>query len=135
MYALELLWAGENVMSHPYEPTAEADLAKHRYKFVAELDGRVLGLACGNLKQNDGSSSAVMPEKASYLELEELYVHPEHRQQGIGKSLLRELMAAAKKDGASRALVYSANRDSKAIIDFYALSGFKPWFVRLVAEI
>jgi ribosomal protein S18 acetylase RimI-like enzyme len=76
-----------------------------------------------------------MPERAAYLDVEELYVHPEHRKRGIGKNLLRELLAAARKDGAGRALVYSANRDSKAMIDFYALSGFKLWFIRLVAEI
>lgn len=74
---------------------------------------------------------AVIPAGERYLEVDEVYVHPDHRSSGIGRRMLEALLQDAEGQGVSRALVYSATKDWSRMVDFYGRLGFKMWSVQL----
>ena len=72
-----------------------------------------------------------MPLGERYFRLDELYVHPDHRERGVGGLLVDRLLAEAQAEGVDRARVYSAAQDWQRIIAFYQRHGFKMWYVEL----
>lgn len=85
---------------------------------VAEGGGQLLGMASVQLviSTAEGGLSAWV---------EDLFVLPEHRGRGIGRSLLFQLQHWARLRGASR-LQLVADRDNHAAKDFYAHEGWSP---------
>jgi GNAT superfamily N-acetyltransferase len=124
-------WAAEGITTG-YLPDAEATLAGRLgpYWLVGERDGRVVGYAVGAVRESEGL--AVLPAGVRYLEVEDLYVEPEHRSRGLGGALLGRLLGEAAGRGVERALVYSSNRAWERTAAFYGRHGFRMWFIRMV---
>jgi GNAT superfamily N-acetyltransferase len=99
--------------------------------WVAEEDGKLVGFACGSVHTTE-AEHAVIPAGEKYLEIDELYVRPEHRNQGLGSSLVQHLIDDAVSSGAARTLVYSSSKQWKKVVEFYERQGFDMWFVRMV---
>ncbi len=59
-----------------------------------------------------------MPEGTPYFEVEELYVIPERRSQGIGEALFRHVEGAVKNE-AQYMVLSTATKNWKAIFHFY----------------
>jgi GNAT superfamily N-acetyltransferase len=74
---------------------------------VAEVDGEVVGVALW------------------FLNLEDLYVQPQHRGRGLGRELLRTLAAVCVERGYSR-LEWSVLDWNTPSIDFYRAAGAVP---------
>ena len=111
---------------------ADAELLRYRvgeYFLVAEHAGRLVGFVCGSAHVSEGN--AVFSAGERYLEVDDLYVSPEMRDQGIGGGLLDELLAQARQEGIQRFLVYSSSRDTDAILRFYRKHDFETWYVRM----
>jgi GNAT superfamily N-acetyltransferase len=70
--------------------------AEYRIR-VAEVDGRVVGLATG----------ALLDSEAYDCEIKGLYVHPEYQGQGIGSALLRDMMDHFRRRGCRRMIVWT----------------------------
>ena len=111
---------------------ADAELLRSHlgaYFLVADQAGRIVGFVCGSAHVSEGN--AVFSAGERYLEVDDLYVSPEMREQGIGGRLLDELLAQAGREGIQRFLAYSSSRDTGAILRFYRKHGFETWYVRM----
>lgn len=103
--------------------------------WVAEVDGRdgrdgsIIAFADGSVHTSDGL--AVIPAGERYLEIDNVYVSLPYRQLGIGGQLVDALLAEAKKQGISYALLYSATKDIHPVLKFYEQHGFQSWSVQM----
>jgi ribosomal protein S18 acetylase RimI-like enzyme len=73
----------------------------------------------------------VLPKQETYLEVENIYVRPEFRNQHVGGDLLERLLAIAEQNGIRRFSVNTITKDMDRILRFYRRYGFKPWYVEL----
>src|SRR2546423_8282244 len=71
---------------------------------IAEVNGEVVGFVSGSVRTSAGT--AVIPGGERYLEIDNLFVLPEFRNQGIGSSLIARRLAQAGEQGVNYALVY-----------------------------
>lgn len=130
---LQRAWADEAI-TYGYAPgTREALLPLlGPYFLVAEDEATVVAFACGIVVTGDHHDvSAVIPAGRPYLNVDEIYVAREHRDQGIGGRLLDRLTATARANGVTRFLVYSSSKDLDGILRFYRAHGFQSWTVQL----
>ena len=118
-----------------FAPETEEQIAKAigSYFLVAEINNEIIGFISGAIHTSDGL--AVIPEGESYLEIENLYVAPEYRKQGVGGKLVDELLARAKQDDIAYASLYSATKDVYSILKFYERLGFQSWYVQMFQKL
>ena len=108
-------WAAEN-SCYGYRPNDRTDIEGNRI-FLAEDGGTVTGYLFGRVYQSEKMKS-IMPEGTPYFEVEELYVIPERRSQGIGAKLFRYTEEAVKSD-AEYMVLSTATKNWKAVFHFY----------------
>jgi ribosomal protein S18 acetylase RimI-like enzyme len=99
------------------------------YFWVAEINSEIVGYITGSVHESDGL--AVIEQGEQYLEVDEVYVHPEYRSENIGHMMVDKLLEAAESNGITRSIVYSATKQWRKIIGFYEKHGFKMWFVQM----
>lgn len=132
LIALSQDWESEN-SCRGYRRNTRADLEGRRF-FTAREDGALIGYAFGELCRAEKSNS-VMDSDTAYFEIEELYVVPERRSQGIG----RELFSFAEKalGGETEWIMLStAAKDWKKILHFYLEElGMAFWSARLFKKL
>lgn len=98
------------------------------YYFVAEHDGQVIGYINGSVRVNYNQTD-ILPDQETYLEIENIYLLAEYRDQGVGGELIERLFAIARQNGIQRFIVSTVTKDMDRIIRFYRNHGFKPWNV------
>ncbi len=130
------LWASEQLSTTgtPEENTVEQlQTLLSSYFWVADQDGQIVGFILGiiNGDSNKGEHYQILNEGESYLSLDQLYVHPDHRNLGIGSQLVRQLLSEAKAQGISVSIMHSDNRDWQRTFNFYQKHGFKMWFIKM----
>jgi len=103
--------------------------------FVAERNGQVVGFACARGKTNHGAVSAVVGNGQRYLEIEDVYVLPANRSDGIGAQLIDAVTGWAKQQGVRYLLAHSSTRDVDRVLNFYRDSGFKSWSVQMYRDL
>ena len=108
-------WTAEN-SCYGYRPNDKSDIEGNRI-FFAELDGKVVGYLFGKVYKSEQMKS-IMPEGTPYFEVEELYVIPKRRSQGIGESLFRYVEDAVQNE-AQYMVLSTATKNWKAIFHFY----------------
>lgn len=99
------------------------------YFWVAEINSQIVGYITGSIHVSDGL--AVIEQGEHYLEVDEVYVHPEYRNENIGHVMVDKLLVAAEGNGITRSVVYSATKKWQRIIGFYEKHGCKMWFVQM----
>ena len=112
---LSAQWAAEQ-NCYGYYPNTEADIEGKRI-FLAEDEDGIEAYLLGKLETAKNMKS-IMPEGTAYFEVEELYVVPEKRSQGIGEALFHFAEETVKKD-AQFIMLSTASKNSKAILHFY----------------
>ena len=133
LIALSTDWEAED-SCRGYRTNTEEDLRGRRI-FVAEEDGEIVGYLFG-LTQKAERSSTVMDAGTAYFELEELYVVPRRRSQGIGRRLFALAEQAAREEGITHLLLSTASKDWKAILHFYLDElGMDFWSARLFKKL
>ncbi len=108
-------WAAEN-SCYGYRPNDKTDIEGNRI-FFAEDGGTVVGYLFGRVYPSKQMKS-IMPEGTPYFEVEELYVVPERRSQGIGAKLFRYAEETVKTD-AEYMVLSTAVKNWKAVFHFY----------------
>lgn len=126
-------WEAEN-SCWGYRANTREDLAGRRV-FLAEEDGAVCGYLFG-LRETAEKRSSVMEAGTPYFELEELYVVPARRSQGLGRRLFALAEQAARADGLSVLMLSTATKNAKAILHFYLDEvGMDFWSARLFKKL
>lgn len=102
---------------------------RHAHVFFVEVDSIVVGFALYFY-----NFSTFIGKKGLYLE--DLYVKPEYRHQGLGKALFQTLVEVAKAEQCGR-MEWSVLDWNESAIDFYKRLGAKPmsdWTVYRLTE-
>ena len=118
LIALSQMWMDENI-SHGMRANGREDLQEPVF---AALDGdRIVGYAFGHAYTADRRISSI-PAGSACFEVDELYVLPACRSQGIGKRLFDAIEAYAGKSAQYLTLV-SCTKDYRKVLHFYAVLG------------
>ena len=127
--ALERQWEQEEIAYGNFNPMSRdmymAILERFgAYFLVAESDGQLVGYihASSDLEKR----VEVIPEGEPYLEIEDIYVHPDFRSQDIGGQLLEQVFAVARQEGIHRFIVGTLSKETDRILKFYRSHGFTP---------
>lgn len=96
-----------------YDPPAEEDLQRLPFTLVAEDDGALVGLAAAGHVEWNGR-----------VHLWHLYVAPDRRGLGIGRALVDQALAYARRVGA-RALYVETQNVNYPAVQFYRRLGFR----------
>ena len=99
-----------------YRANTIEDIGGNRI-FFAEEEDQVIGYLFGNVHPSKNMWS-IMPEETPYFEVEELYVIPERRSQGIGAALFRFAEGAMPED-VQYVVLSTATKNWRAIFHFY----------------
>lgn len=133
LIALSADWEAED-SCRGYRTNTGEDLRGRRI-FVAEEDGEIVGYLFGQTQQAERGST-VMDAGTAYFELEELYVIPSWRSQGIGRRLFALAEQAAREEGLHHLLLSTATKDWRAILHFYIEElGMDFWNARLFKKL
>ena len=108
-------WAAEN-SCYGYRSNDKSDIEGNRI-FFAEYNGDIVGYLFGKVCGSKQMKS-IMPEGTPFFEVEELYVIPEKRSQGVGEKLFRFAEDTVKAE-AEYMVLSTATKNWKAIFHFY----------------
>ena len=130
---LDQEWHDENI-AYDFTFISREEFIAHLDRFpayflVAECDGMIMGYINASLHVNE--NIRVLPEKETYLEIDNVYVRAAFRNQNIGGQLIRRLLAVADQNGIERFLVSSDSKDMDQVMRFYQSHGFKPFHIQL----
>lgn len=132
LIALSRDWAAEN-SCRGYRENERADIEGRRV-FTVREEGVLIAYLFGQLAREEKGNS-VLEKGADYFELEELYVAPAFRSQGVGRALFAKAEHALRAE-ASAILLATATRDWRRILHFYLDElGMDFWSARLFKTI
>ena len=133
LITMSAAWEAEN-STHGYRTNDRNDIDGNRI-FLAERNGEVLGYLFGH-KTSAERTNSIMEEGTSFFEIEELYVTPEHRSEGIGKKLFSFAEQTVQADGISYLMLSTATKECKRILHFYLDElGMDFWNARLYKKL
>ena len=91
--------------------------------FVDEFQGDIIAYAAGVVKL--GRGAIFEPEGERYLNVDEVFVHADHRGRGVGMQLMQALLEKAEAGGVVRSMVGSNNVDWLSTFQFYERHGYR----------
>ena len=97
--------------------------------FVVEYEGAVIAYAAGVVKV--GKNAIFKPEGERYLDVHEVFVHGDHREKGVGDSLMEVLLLRAESEGICRSMVGSNNIDWMRTYRFYERHGYGMFSIQM----
>ncbi len=122
---LSRLWAEEGCTDGYVMCTAEhlRSWLDGGYFLVGEFQGEVVAYAAGVVKL--GKGYIFRHEGEQYLNVDEVFVHADHRDQSLGTRLVQALLDRAEAEGIVRSMVGSNNVDWLATFQFYERHGYR----------
>ena len=93
------------------------------YFLVGESQGEVVAYAAGVVRL--GKGYIFKPEGEHYLNVDEVFVHADHRDKGLGTRLVQVLLDQAEAGGIVRSMVGSINVDWLSTFQFYERHGYR----------
>ena len=133
LIALSRDWERED-SCRGYRENARADLEGRRF-FTAREDGALLAYLFG-IMETEEKGNSVLKQGEPYFELEELYVVPERRSQGIGRRLFSFAEETLRAEGLPYLMLGTATKNARAILHFYLDElGMTFWSARLFKKL
>lgn len=133
LIAMSEVWEAEN-STYGYRKNDRSDIEENRI-FLAERDGEILGYLFGNEEKSERASS-IMTDGTPYFEIEELYVVPSHRSEGVGRALFQNAEQTVKAAGIEFIMLSTATKNYKSILHFYIDElGMDFWSARLFKKL
>ena len=133
LIAFSVDWENEK-STHGYRRNNRDDIEGNRI-FLAEENKEIIGYLFGKAFTSERASS-IMADGTPYFEIEELYVIPSRRSEGIGKALFLFSEQEARKSGAEFIMLSTATRNFRSILHFYIDElGMDFWNARLFKKI
>jgi ribosomal protein S18 acetylase RimI-like enzyme len=96
---------------------------------VADRDGKVIGYTYSGVEGND-----YMALRGPAGVVYDIVVDPDHRKQGVGRLLLDATLEALKAQGAPRAVLSTAERNTDAQ-RLFERAGFRPTMIEMTREL
>jgi GNAT superfamily N-acetyltransferase len=93
--------------NHDNDSFKEVIESPTNYFYVVEVDGKLVGFA-------NMSTRRVVRYPIPIAELDELYIDPEYRKQGVGKELMLKIETTARQKGCYRVYIESASKFTTA---------------------
>jgi ribosomal protein S18 acetylase RimI-like enzyme len=109
-------WEKENCV-RGYCKDDERQLSKFRI-YVAEEAGKIIGYLLGTVDFSK-NMGAVIPDGSAYFAIEELYIVPAYRSQGVGGMLMKYLENILLSEKIEKIVLSTATKDYKRILHFY----------------
>lgn len=132
LMALSEAWEEEG-SCHGYRKNMPEDIRGSRV-FLALEGEQIAGYLFGR-REVAGEATSVYPAGTAYFEVEELYVKPPFRNQGIGKKLFRHVEREVAAD-VDMLMLSTATKNFRAILRFYIDElGMEFWSARLFKRI
>lgn len=129
--SLSVMWETEQITYGLLHNKVEDLLPKlGDYFFVAEQETRVIGYLYGEAVCSEGL--AEIPKGEYYLSIDEVYVHPQHREGRVGHGLVNAVLEEANRQGVRRSVVSSATKQWERMVGFYGKHGFHMWTIQMV---
>jgi len=126
-------WEEEN-STYGYRKNDRSDIEGNRI-FLAERDGEILGYLFGHEEKSERASS-IMTDGTPYFEIEELYVVPSHRSEGVGRALYQNAEQTVKAASIEFIMLSTATKNYKSILHFYIDElGMDFWSARLFKKL
>ena len=133
LISMSAAWEAENC-TYGYRRNERSDLAGNRI-FLAQRDGEILGYLFGHEGRSERATS-IMANGTPCFEIEELYVVPSHRSEGIGRSLFHFVEQTVKAAGIEFIMLSTATKNYKSILHFYIDElGMDFWSARLFKKL
>jgi GNAT superfamily N-acetyltransferase len=131
--ALERQWEQEGIAYGDFNPMSrEAYIAILErfpgYFLVAESYGQLVGYIHASVQHD--KLMEVIPAQDPYVEIEDIYVHPDYRGRDIGGALLERVFEVARQEGIQRFIVGTLSKETDRILAFYRRHGFTPWRIQ-----
>lgn len=102
------------------------------YFLVTEADSRIVGFVSASIRVSE--DAGFFPDGQEFVCIDELYVRPEYRSQGIGRRLVQGIFEHAKREGINRFALTSNTKDFERVVEFYRSSGFRTWNVTMFRD-
>jgi len=85
---------------------------------VAVAEGEIIGYCYGNIEKEERNRSFAKRNDLFFY-LEEIYVIPEYRKDGVGQKLFNFIENYAKKEGCKTLRLSAVSKDYKRLLSFY----------------
>ncbi len=126
-----LLFGDERVPTWPFSFEAYWRVYRPGLSFIAELEGKVVGFAVGNIIQEEHYQSIfslrhtvdrpLQHRQVGWIDM--IGIHPEYQHRGIGQSLVEVFYEECKRNNA--VVMGMAKESDKRLRDFLAALGFR----------
>ncbi len=110
------------------------DALAKEHILVAVQDGQIVGYAYGRVAQAQRNMGHVCKDKAVF-EIEEIYVKPSHRREGVGKLLCQALLAQGRAGGCHAARLAAVNKEYASLLRFYEEMGMEFWCATMTMDL
>lgn len=101
--------------------------------WIAMSPDKVIGYVTASIHRS--SQLAVVPSGQPYIEIDDLYVSPEHRSASLGSKMVETVLEFAREQEIKYASVFSASSKIADITRFYGKQGFEPWGIQFYRHI
>lgn len=133
LLSLSLAWEKEDCC-YGYVANKKSDFENKRI-FIVKDDNKIIAYLLGSIKKASNMNS-IIKDNEKYFELDELYVLPKYRLNGIGKDLYNFAEQTIKKDNLKYIFLSTASKNYKAILHFYIdIVGMNLWSAKLYKKI
>jgi len=120
---LESRWIEEGLAANPLRPRPKSKFRKHSYMVVALEGDQIVGFASADLKTGDRADGEVARNEKC-ADVDDIYVLPERRGNGIGGALLEALVERGKAADAGKFFLEVESLDMNRAMRFYGKHGF-----------